>query len=317
MKKVMLATAPSLALFGTAFAADIGYRPPPAVAPVVPVVLPFSWTGCYLGGFAGGAWTGDVRVFDPYGNFVGVPSDTWGYSIDSSFIGGGTAGCNWQLTGTPWVVGIEGEFGYMSLKGSGFDPLLFPFGPNALFASTKIGNGYGMITGRVGYAVDRVLFYAKGGVAFVDESVTVAHPTLPGFGIPAVAVTVDNNDARWTVGGRRRMGLYQQLDVQSRVYGHRLGQQSALRLRVGRAGSPGWKLLLEPQRAKRGEHIQGWRELSIRRWHTPLRALLTQVRPSAAANQASSVVCRVKLPEQNSGSFFFREGRTPITPPRR
>jgi outer membrane immunogenic protein len=201
MQKIMLATAASLALFGTASAADIGYRPRPAVVPVAPVVLPFSWTGCYLGGFAGGAWTGDVRVFDPYGNFVGVPFDTWGYSIDNSFIGGGTAGCNWQPTGTPWVVGIEGEFGYMSLKGSGFDPLSFPFGPNALFASTKIGDGYGMITGRVGYAVDRVLFYAKGGVAFVDESVTVAHPTLPAFGIPAVAVTVDNNDARWTVGG--------------------------------------------------------------------------------------------------------------------
>jgi outer membrane immunogenic protein len=200
MKKIFLATAASLGVIGTASAADIGYRPPPPVAPVVPVVLPFSWTGCYLGGFAGGAWANNVNVIDPYGNFIGVPFDTWGYSVKSSFIGGGTAGCNWQPIGTPWVLGIEGEAGYMNLEGSAFDPL-FPLGPNVLFASTKIGNGYGMVTGRLGYAADRVLLYAKGGVAFLDESVTVAHPAFPNLGIPAVAVSASNNNAHWTVGG--------------------------------------------------------------------------------------------------------------------
>ena len=201
MKRVFLAGAASLVLIGTASAADVGYPPPRPVAPVVPVVVPFSWTGCYLGGFVGGAWTNDVKVTDPYGNFGGVPFDSWGYSVKSSFIGGGTAGCNWQPIGTAWVLGIEGEAGYMSLTGSALDPIAGPLGPNALFASAKIGNGYGMITGRLGYAVDRVLFYAKGGVAFLDESVSVSHQAFPNLGVPAVAVSASGNNAHWTVGG--------------------------------------------------------------------------------------------------------------------
>jgi outer membrane immunogenic protein len=200
MKRLLLAATAAIAIVGTASAADIGYRrPPPPVAPVVPAVLPFSWTSCYLGGFLGGAWASDIVVNNGYAQVLGVPFDSWSYSLDNSFIGGGTAGCNWQPIGSPLVVGIEGEIGYVDLSGSAYDPR-FPLGSNVLTASASIGNTYGMITGRLGYAVDRVLFYVKGGVAFVDESVTVTHPAFPNLGIPAVAVTATNDDARWTIG---------------------------------------------------------------------------------------------------------------------
>jgi outer membrane immunogenic protein len=204
MRKIALAAAAAVAITGTASAADLGaprYRPPVTpVVPVAPVVLPFSWTGCYLGGFAGGAWANKVNIYD-VNNYAGqpvVPYDSWSYSLDNSFIAGGTAGCNWQPIGTPWVFGIEGELGYIDLAGSAYDPL-FPVS-NALLASASIGNVYGMMTGRVGFAVDRVLFYAKGGAAFVDESVTVEHPGFPNLGIPAFSATASNNDARWTLG---------------------------------------------------------------------------------------------------------------------
>ena len=36
--------------------------------------------------------------------------------------------------------------------------------------STRIEDAYGVIAGRVGFASDRALFYAKGGVAFVGNS---------------------------------------------------------------------------------------------------------------------------------------------------
>ncbi|MEZ5890892.1 MAG: hypothetical protein R3D52_12075 [Xanthobacteraceae bacterium] len=135
----------------------------------MPAALPFSWTSCYLGGFLGGAWASDIAVNNGYAQVLGVPFDSWTYSLDNSVIGGGTAGCNWQPIGSPLVVGIEGEVGYVDLSGSAYDPR-FPLGPNVLAASASIGNTYGMITGRLGYAVDRVLFYVKGGVAFVDEA---------------------------------------------------------------------------------------------------------------------------------------------------
>jgi outer membrane immunogenic protein len=200
MKKFLVATAASVALVASASAADIGYRPPPPVAPVVPVALPFNWTGCYLGGFVGGAWADDVTVNNGYAQVLGLPYSSWNYSLDSSFIGGGTAGCNWQPLGSAFVLGIEGELGAIDLNGSAYDPL-FPLGPNVLNASAKIGDWYGMITGRGGFAIDRVLFYVKGGVAFVDESVTVTHPAFPNLGIPAVAATASSNNAHWTLGG--------------------------------------------------------------------------------------------------------------------
>jgi hypothetical protein len=49
-----------------------------------PVIRSYNWTGCYLGGFLGGAFAqGNVSVTDLQGyNSVG---DTWTYKLDNSF----------------------------------------------------------------------------------------------------------------------------------------------------------------------------------------------------------------------------------------
>src|SRR5260370_25537982 len=54
MKKLLLGCVPlaALAAIGSATAADLPVRKAP------PVVPAFSWTGCYLGGYVGGAWQG-------------------------------------------------------------------------------------------------------------------------------------------------------------------------------------------------------------------------------------------------------------------
>ena len=46
MKSLAFAALATLALSGTAFAADLAPRP---VEPIAPVYLPFSWTGFYIG----------------------------------------------------------------------------------------------------------------------------------------------------------------------------------------------------------------------------------------------------------------------------
>ena len=116
MKKILLATVAVLGLVGAASAADL--RPLPAQPLVVPV---FNWTGCYLGGYVGGAWGAEnVRVLDVNGAIS--PSGAWSYDTKSSFLGGGTLGCNWQPIGSPFVLGIEGELGYLRLTGSAIDP---------------------------------------------------------------------------------------------------------------------------------------------------------------------------------------------------
>ena len=163
-------------MVGTARAADLPVKAPPP-APV------FNWTGCYVGGYVGGARSDGDMTFTDLGNaqfrsysggiIAGRAEDrhSWSAGSDSSFIGGGTFGCNWQPVGSPFVLGLEGEAGYMKLEGAAFDPLRSPTlratTPD-VFGSGKVGDWYGMITGRLGYAWDRTLFYVKGGAAFVQ-----------------------------------------------------------------------------------------------------------------------------------------------------
>lgn len=198
MRNIVFAVvaAATLGTFGTASAADLPARYPNATPPA-PVILPvFSWTGCYLGGFAGGAWGNDLAAYDR-SNLAGQPGppfDAWSYKLSSSFIGGGTVGCNWQPVGTPFVAGVEGEFGYLKLSGSSFDPL-DPIGPNNILSTTKIGDWYGMLTGRLGYAWDRALFYVKGGAAFVNAQNSVSD-VVTGF-----TASTSNTEATWTLGG--------------------------------------------------------------------------------------------------------------------
>jgi len=152
----------------------------------------FSWSGCYIGGYVGGAGTDGDPIFTDRGNstfrafsggFVGgraEGSHSWNVGQDSSFIGGGTLGCNLQAVGSPFVLGIEGEAGYMKLEGSAFDPLLSSTlsiaavgGTPDVLGRAKIGDWYGMITGRLGYAWGSTLLYVKGGAAFVPVQASV------------------------------------------------------------------------------------------------------------------------------------------------
>ena len=187
MKKLLLAGVASTALFGgSALAADLrrpAYTPPPP-PPV------YNWSGCYIGGYVGGAWNEQDAIFTDRGNSTfgsfsgGIAgargSHSWNIGLDNSFIGGGTLGCNWQPVGSPFVIGIEGEYGYMKLEGSAFDPLInstLPVtavrGNPDVLGSAKVGDWYAMITGRLGYAWGSALIYVKGGAAFVPIQASV------------------------------------------------------------------------------------------------------------------------------------------------
>ncbi|HEY1242398.1 MAG TPA: outer membrane beta-barrel protein [Bryobacteraceae bacterium] len=204
----------AFALTGIAKAADL------RVAPLAPPPL-FNWSGCYVGGYLGGAWLDGDPTFTDLGNSAfrsysgGLVagrlenSHSWNVGLgNSSFIGGGTLGCNWQPVGSPFVIGIEGEAGYMKSEGSAFDPLRSPtlqaISPDVL-GRAKIGDWYGMITGRLGYAWDRTLVYVKGGAAFVQVTASVTDNCLTvatGCG-NWVTLSRETSDTitTWTAGG--------------------------------------------------------------------------------------------------------------------
>ena len=225
MKKLLFGCVPLLALtaIGSASAADL--RMPVKAPPMAPA---FSWTGCYIGGYAGGAWSESAgAVFTdqgqnglgPAGSTAGFQSysggataarivspHSWNAKLDGSFIGGGTVGCNWQAAGSPFVFGAEGEIGYMRLHGQAFDPATIVSTQTTLdvLGSAKVGDWYGMVTGRLGYAWDRTLLYAKGGVAFVPTRASVIDTCQnvgAGCGNWLISTSGSNTVTTWTAGG--------------------------------------------------------------------------------------------------------------------
>jgi outer membrane immunogenic protein len=124
----------------------------------------YSWAGPYLGGNLGYAW----------GSVDNNPTKP------SGFAGGVQAGYNWQ--NGPWVFGVEGD-----IQASGAEQT---------FAPWKFSNPwFGTLRGRAGYALNNVLFYGTGGLAFGELRANT-------FGL-----TESNTNAGWTLGVGAEMGF--------------------------------------------------------------------------------------------------------------
>jgi opacity protein-like surface antigen len=146
-----------------------------------PTEAPHNYSGCFAGGYFGGTAAGDLRAIDPISRGGAIPPGTFYNAPDAnatnggayaipyrmSPTGGGTLGCNWHAPRSSVVFGAEVESGYMHLHASGINPYSDPSNSDTL-DSTVIGNWYGAIAGRIGWATDRALFYGKGGVGFAD-----------------------------------------------------------------------------------------------------------------------------------------------------
>lgn len=148
MKRLVLATA--LAAFPIAVqAADLyGLAPAPTYDHSAAKAGGFRWAGFYLGANAGYLWA-DSNLFETEG------SDQSGTFDRNGFVGGAQIGYNHQ-TG-PWVLGLEADIQYSSSSGS---TTVFCDG----VCSAEL-NWFGTVRGRAGYAKDRLLIYATGGLA--------------------------------------------------------------------------------------------------------------------------------------------------------
>jgi len=153
---------------------------PETVASVMPVKAaqpysqPTSWTGFYVGGFAGAAFGRDD---------IGYVRD--GLNSSSPWIAGGIGGIelgyNYQFA-NKWVIGIEADIGAGNVHGGrpagmddGLDSLAWPTGAfsSAFYTASTKSDWMGTVAGRLGYTWNRTLLYAKGGIAFADSSTSV------------------------------------------------------------------------------------------------------------------------------------------------
>jgi outer membrane immunogenic protein len=146
-----------LALGGLANAADI-----PAKAPSLAIAPAYNWTGPYLG-IQGGWGLGTSHHATPTLPSPPFPDFSGNFDVNGGLFGM-TAGYNYQIGAM--VAGVEGDISgaWMSGSTAGRAPIFCPPGGAAANCTTKL---YGLETlrARLGYAWDRFLPYATGGLA--------------------------------------------------------------------------------------------------------------------------------------------------------
>jgi outer membrane immunogenic protein len=182
-----------IGISGAALAADLPPAPPRAPAAYAPPVLPvYNWTGFYIGGNLGGAWT-HANVSDSQGN-------SWSNSQQGVFAGGGQVGANYQIN---WfVAGIEADFDWLANNHNSSNAVFVPpvgavqFSANDRWMTT--------VAARVGVAADNWLFYAKGGGGWVGVSnPTITNVTTGG----SISVSNSNSNSGWLVGAGVEWGF--------------------------------------------------------------------------------------------------------------
>lgn len=200
-----------MASVSAATAADM-QAPVSPVYKAFPAVAPFSWTGFYVGGTAGAGWTkadtglsavnGAVPLYLPADipglTAIGSP----GLSATNAIVGA-KAGYNQQWGN--FVAGVEGDISWFhvnkTVATAGRPFLTYPVG-TAAFSTSVSTNWLATIRPRIGYAVDKALFYATGGVAIGDVKYSNSYVGVSplGFGLEFETAAVSQTRVGWTVG---------------------------------------------------------------------------------------------------------------------
>jgi outer membrane immunogenic protein len=190
MKRILIASAVAFAAGGQALAADL--PPPMAPPPRAPAVYYppppiYNWTGFYVGGNLGAAFTN--------GTFSDTAVSTFSSTSTTSFIGGGQVGVNYEFGGGV-VIGAEAMFDWAPNTNNN---LTLTNGGNT--ASATLNNRWlTTVTGKLGYAWDRVLLYGKGGGAWVGTSNSSISVTPAGGVATPTSLSGNSTNMGWTAG---------------------------------------------------------------------------------------------------------------------
>jgi outer membrane immunogenic protein len=171
--KLRIAGLALIASVSAVAAADVGY-PARTATPVSPA---YNWSGFYVGAMGGYGSTSSQRV---KGEFAG-----------------GTIGANWQMSYI--VVGVEAEGGWSNIGR--------PYNGADSYRAQALGS----VNGRLGVAMDNILFYGKGGFAVLSNTVEV----------PILASSDSKVHTGWDVGGGIEVGFLQNWSVKGEyLYTH-------------------------------------------------------------------------------------------------
>jgi outer membrane immunogenic protein len=176
--------------------AAAGFATPPALAADLPagfftkappmVAAIYNWSGVYVG--ANGGWSGASKCW----GLVNYAAATVGLgcSRGNGGVAGGQVGYRWQADA--FVFGVEAQGDWAGLKSSNVSLA------NSLVTNQSQINALGLFTAQIGYALNNVLFYVKGGGAVAADKYT-------GLGT-ATGIAFDQaSETRW--GGTAGAGI--------------------------------------------------------------------------------------------------------------
>jgi outer membrane immunogenic protein len=147
---------------GAASGADLAARTttkaPAFAAPV------YDWGGLYIGLNGGGASSRECLTITSDAGAAVFPNSE-GCHDATGGLAGGQIGYRWQTAN--WVFGVEAQGDWADLKGSNASlTAIIPY-----TNQTRI-DAIGLFTGQVGYALNNILLYVKGGAAVTDNKYT-------------------------------------------------------------------------------------------------------------------------------------------------
>ncbi len=204
MTRLLAAALAASTIAGGAFAADLPSRKAPAPMVYAPPPV-FTWTGLYVG-VNGGGW------FDNSSMTYGFASGNLG---GGGGLVGGTVGYNMQV-GNGVVAGVEADLDYRTKAN-----VTPPYG-----LATNSSDGYlGTARARLGYGMDRALFYVTGGLAF-GTPVTPGSINAPAFGLYGVQASTPGASIGWTAGAGLEYALTNNWSVKGEYLYAALGTKS-------------------------------------------------------------------------------------------
>jgi outer membrane immunogenic protein len=206
MKRFALLLA-STAFVTPALAADVIYEEPPAPAPMMiePVATTATWTGIYIGGQAGVAFSSSDSInLDPAndGAFGDGTFDS-GDDDNAGFVGGAHIGYDHQFANNV-VLGAVADINYIDAEMNRSYTVGYPGGPAGTFGLNEEVDYMGTVRARLGYAFDSILVYGTGGLAYAgyDRSSslpgTAATDSFAGY---TFEENGDDADVGYSVGG--------------------------------------------------------------------------------------------------------------------
>ena len=167
------------------------------------------------------------------------------------------------------VFGVEGEVGYLGLKGSAIEPNDLP---NTNDTVTRFKSDlYGAIYGRLGIATGNALFYGKGGVAFLDAEASTIDPCVSAPRLRHHHADHDRRQGHDRLVGRRR----HRMDVRAATGAPRSNTPISISARSALPARAASRRVLSPDHRRHRPHRQGRNELPLGR--TGRRAVLRSV----------------------------------------